>query len=237
MLTVFDDRILLGEAAALAVGQTIRDLLAGQPEVNIIFAAAPSQNEFLQALCNQPLDWKRVNAFHMDEYVGLRSFSGYLRDRLVSKVSFGSVHFLDGHAPDPVAECRRYAALLQQSPPDIVCMGIGENSHLAFNDPGVADFNDPVRVKVVTLDGDCRRQQVNDGCFPFLEDVPQEAMTLTIPALMRGRYLFVVVPGERKATAVYHTLNSPVTEHYPSTVLRRHEAVRIFLDRDSSRLL
>jgi glucosamine-6-phosphate deaminase len=124
--------------------------------------------------------------------------------------------------------------LLKQLPPDIVCMGIGENNHIAFNDPPVADFNDREMVKVVTLDADCRQQQVNDGCFPSLAAVPEQALTLTIPALVQGRHIICVVPGERKANAVYHTLHSPITEQYPSTILRQHHGVEMFLDRDSS---
>jgi glucosamine-6-phosphate deaminase len=144
---------------------------------------------------------------------------------------------MNGLAADPEAECRRYTALLQAHPTDIVCLGIGENNHLAFNDPPVADFRDPQTVKIVTLDADCRRQQVNDGCFPTLAAVPLQALTITIPALMAGRYLFSMVPGERKARAVANTFDQPVTERYPSTILKQHPAVQLFLDRDSSKLL
>lgn len=239
---IFDNRELLGEAAARATADAIRHLLAAQPLVNIIFAAAPSQNEFLAALSRQPLEWSRINGFHMDEYTGLdphspQSFVCYLKTHLFDKTPFRSVHFLNGVAADPQAECRRYAALLEQLPTDIVCMGIGENNHLAFNDPPVADFHDPERVKVVTLDEDCRQQQVNDGCFPSLAAVPKQALTVTIPALLHCRYIFAMVPGERKAKAVYHTFDSPVTERYPSTILKLHPAVQLFLDRDSSKLI
>jgi glucosamine-6-phosphate deaminase len=208
----------------------------------MVFAAAPSQNEFLAALVLQPLQWGRINAFHMDEYLGLgsdapQSFGYYLRTQLFDKADIGSVQLLDGLAADPVAECTRYATLLGTHPPDIVCMGVGENNHLAFNDPPVADFNDPQSVKLVTLDEDCRRQQVNDGCFPTLDAVPRQALTLTIPALMAGRSLFVMVPGLRKAVAIANTFAKPITETHPSTILRTHPAVELFLDRDSSKLL
>jgi glucosamine-6-phosphate deaminase len=178
----------------------------------------------------------------MDEYIGLnedapQSFARYLKEHLFDKTAFRSIHFLHGDAEDLDAECRRYAALLKQLPPDIVCMGIGENSHLAFNDPPVADFNDRETVKVVILDADCRQQQVNDGCFPSLAVVPEKALTLTIPALLQGRYIICVVPGVRKANAVYHTLNSPISEQYPSTILRQHRGVEMFLDKDSSKNL
>ena len=235
---LYADRVSMGAAAARAAADTIRDLLSVQAAVNIIFAAAPSQDEFLAALSEQPVDWQRVNAFHMDEYIGLesrslQSFACYLNQHLFEKAAFNQIHYLNGAASDPDAECRRYTALLKQFPADIVCMGIGENNHLAFNDPPVADFDDGETVKIVALDPDCRQQQVNDGCFPSLAAVPERALTLTIPALLDSRHIICVVPGERKARAVYHTLNSPVTEKYPSTILQRHPSVQLFLDADS----
>ncbi|HXB08882.1 MAG TPA: 6-phosphogluconolactonase, partial [Puia sp.] len=188
---IFDSRSLLGEAGAQAVATTIRQLHSAQATLNMVFAAAPSQDEFLAALIRQPLDWGRINAFHMDEYLGLGpdappSFGYYLNTHIFDRVRFRSVHLLNGLAPDPQTECDRYAAQLEANPTDIVCMGIGENNHLAFNDPPVANFRDPQRVKVVTLDPDCRQQQVNDGCFATLEAVPVQALTLTIPTLMAG---------------------------------------------------
>jgi glucosamine-6-phosphate deaminase len=241
-IKIFDNRKLLGAAAAIALADTICLLEKDQPAVNIIFAAAPSQNEFLDALSGLPVDWTRVNAFHMDEYIGLdnhsaHTFAHYLGKRLFDKSSFKAVYYLDGAAADLDAECSRYAALLKQFPADVVCMGIGENNHIAFNDPPVADFNDPEMVKIVSLDPDCRQQQVNDGCFPSLEDVPGQALTLTIPALLNCRYIFCMAPGERKAKAIYHTLNDPITERYPSTILKRHPAVQMFLDKDSSKMI
>ena len=234
---IFPDRLLLGTAAAQAVAETVQGILKNQSEVNMVFAAAPSQEEFLASLVQQPLDWKWINAFHMDEYVGSSEFATFLRERLFGRVPFRSVHYLDGTAPDLPEECRRYAGLLETFPTDIVCLGIGENNHLAFNDPPVADFKDPADVKVVALDAACRRQQVNDGCFASIRDVPTHALTLTIPALFRGRHLFCMVPGERKAKAVYQTINARVSTRYPSTILRRHPAVQMFLDRDSAKLL
>jgi glucosamine-6-phosphate deaminase len=241
-IKVYDNRTLLGSAAAKTVADITCLLQKGQPEVNIIFAAAPSQNEFLDALSDLPLNWKRVNAFHMDEYIGLddhstQTFAHYLKKRLFEKTSFKAVHYLNGAATDLVAECRRYAALLKQFPTDVICMGIGENNHIAFNDPPVADFNDPEMVKIVSLDPDCRQQQVNDGCFLSLEDVPGQALTLTVPALLNCRYIFCMAPGERKAKAIYHTLDDPITEQYPSSILKRHPAVQLFLDKDSSKML
>lgn len=239
-VTIYADRTQMGAAAAMAAARLIDELLKAQPIVNMIFAAAPSQNEFLAALSKQPIEWSRINAFHMDEYVGLdehapQSFARYLKEHLFDNMPFKSIHYLRGDGEDLAVECRRYAALLKQLPPDIVCMGIGENNHIAFNDPPVANFNDPEMVKVVVLDADCRQQQVNDGCFASLAVVPERALTLTISALVQGRHIICVVPGERKANAVYHTLYSPITEQYPSTILRQHHTVEMFLDKDSSK--
>jgi len=239
---IYDNRVMLGKAAAEAVAQKINQLLKEQPEVNIIFAAAPSQNEFLAALSVFPVDWERVNAFHMDEYIGLeegsdQTFVHYLKKNLFEKVSCKAIYLLNGLAPDPAEECARYAGLLKQFPADLVCMGIGENNHVAFNDPPVAEFNDRLMVKIVSLDGDCRQQQVNDGCFAALENVPERAITLTVPALFNGRHIFMMVPGERKARAVYHTIKSPVSEEFPSTIFRNHPACRLFLDKDSSKMI
>lgn len=235
----FDNRVQLGEAAAQAVANRMRALLAQQDTINMIFAAAPSQQEFLAELCKQPdLDWGRVNAFHMDEYMGLpdeapQRFGNFLKTRLFDRVSFRTVNYLDGNHP-AAEECARYGQLLRQNPVDIVCMGIGENCHIAFNDPHVADFNDPVPVKVVDLDTACRQQQVNDGCFIQFEAVPTHALTLTIPALMQASYVFCMVPGNNKAPAVFHTLNAPMSEVYPSTILRQHHNAILFIDNDSA---
>jgi len=239
-LRQFDNRTQLGEAAARLVSDRMRALLTKQDTINLIFAAAPSQQEFLTALCRQPdLDWSRVNAFHMDEYVQLpdeapQRFGNFLKTRLFDRVPFRTVNYLNGNAPDSRAECARYSQLLEQNPVDIVCMGIGENCHIAFNDPHVALFNDPVFVKVVDLDTACRQQQVNDGCFDRFDAVPTHALTLTIPALMRAPHIFCMVPGLNKAPAVYHTLQSAISETYPSTILRRHDKAILFIDKDSA---
>jgi glucosamine-6-phosphate deaminase len=242
VLCIFENRPSLGAAAAAAVTTTIKDLMAEQEEVNIIFAAAPSQNEFLAALIGEDIDWRRINAFHMDEYIGLQAnpqatFAYYLNTHLFNHVHCNTVHYINGNADNPEAECVRYAELLQRYPTDVVCMGIGENNHIAFNDPPVADFNDPAAVKIVLLDNPCRQQQVNDGCFPTLDAVPTHAITLTVPALLNCNYIFCMVPGELKAQAVYHTFSSPVSEQYPSTALRLHTRVQMFVDKASAALL
>jgi len=240
---IYDNRRLMGEAAAKMVCEKINRLLEKQESVNIIFAAAPSQNEFLAALCNDTsANWKRVNAFHMDEYLGLpegapQAFGSFLKNKIFDRLPFGSINYLNGAVADIDAECNRYAGLLDKFPPDIVCMGIGENGHIAFNDPHVADFNDPSSVKMVTLDMACRQQQVNDGCFDELDQVPAKALTLTIPALMAGRYIYCIVPGEKKANAVYNTLHKDIIAEYPSSILRTHSHAILFLDKNSSELL
>jgi len=239
---IFASRLLMGEQAATDVAKKINQLLEVQTEVNMIFAAAPSQNEFLAALTIKNVEWSRINAFHMDEYIGLnkdapQGFGDFLKARIFGLLPFKTVNYLNGNAPEIDGECLRYQDLLQQYPTDIVCMGIGENGHLAFNDPPVADFNDLKMVKQVELEEACRQQQVNDGCFKRLEDVPTHALTLTIPALVKAPCLSIVVPGPSKSQAVYHTLNKPVNELHPSTILTTHADAILYLDTDSSNLL
>ncbi|KAF9127259.1 hypothetical protein BGX30_014871, partial [Mortierella sp. GBA39] len=206
-IEVYENRLRMGEAAGKAVGAKLQELLAAQERVRMIFAAAPSQNEMLAWLCiEQGIDWKRVTAFHMDEYLGLpqgapQLFSRFLDRHLFDLVAPGQVHLIRGDA-EPAEEIKRYGELLLEAPIDIVCLGIGENGHIAFNDPPVADFEDPAAMKVVELDETCRRQQVNDGCFVSLGDVPTHAITLTIPTLMAGKHLFCTVPGGTKRQAL-----------------------------------
>jgi len=237
---IYESRSAMGADAAKDVGDKINDLLAHKEFVNIIFAAAPSQNEFLYHLSRrQGVFWSRINAFHMDEYIGLEKdssgrFANFLKEKLFDKVPLHAIYYINGDVPGIEVECDRYAALLIQNPPDIVCMGIGVNTHIAFNDPHVADFNDPLLVKKVELDPVCRQQQVNDGCFDHLNKVPTAAITLTVPALMKASYIYCIVPGTNKSKAVYHTINSEVNAKYPSTVLRKHSNMILYLDKDSS---
>lgn len=236
---IFETREEGGKLAASDGASAIRALLAEKEWVNIIFAAAPSQNDTLQALIAEPdIDWSRVRALHMDEYVGFgrecpQSFGFYLYDHVFGKLPFGEVHYLNGAAADPEAECERYAALLEQYPTDIVFLGIGENAHIAFNDPWIADFNDPKLVKLVPLDEVCRNQQVHDGCFPTLEDVPTHAFSLTVPALVKAQHLFCTVPCAAKANAVYQTANAPINEETPSTAMRNHPHAVMYCDAES----
>lgn len=232
-----------GKEAARDVAEKIRVLLEKQQHVRMIFAAAPSQNEFLEALAaDRELDFSRITAFHMDEYIGLsaeapQGFANFLRERLFDKRAFGRVYTINGLAADPGEECRRYAALLTEAPIDIVCLGIGENGHIAFNDPAVADFGDPALVKTVLLDDVCRQQQVNDGCFTHLSRVPRHAITLTIPALTRAKGTFCIVPAKTKSRAVYETIYGEISENVPASVLRNTKGAVLYLDADSASLL
>lgn len=241
-VNVYQNRQSLGAAAGDTVAACMRELLSQQPQVRMIFAAAPSQNEFLQTLSQaEGIDWPRVVVFHMDEYIGLspdapQHFGHFLSEGLFDRVQPGQVHLIDSMG-DLDAECRRYADLLRAAPIDIVCLGIGENGHIAFNDPPVADFADPLLVKPVALDLAARQQQVNDGCFSSLDLVPTHAITLTIPTLLSGKALFCVVPGATKRHAVQQTLQGPISTACPATILRHHENCILYLDRDSSALL
>ncbi len=240
---IFDTRKNMGDAAGKDIAQTIRALLAEKDEVNMIFAAAPSQNETLETLINEEgIDWLRINAFHMDEYIGLcenapQRFGKYLNDHIFSKVNFKSVNYINGSVEDIEAECNRYTELLKKHPIDIVCLGIGENAHVAFNDPWVADFNDSAVIKKVELDSVCRNQQVNDGCFDKIDAVPTHALTLTIPTLVSADYMFCSVPAKTKADAAYKTINDAVSEDVPATIMRTHKNAIMYLDSESGKLL
>ncbi len=238
---ILPDRAALGKAAGLAVAEKMRQILKAEESLFIIFASAPSQNEFLEQLSqSRGIGWDRATAFHLDEYIGLpeeasQNFGHFLRVKLFEKVRPGKVHYLNGMAGDPEAECERYAALLREHPLDIACIGIGENGHLAFNDPPVADFQDPRLVKTVDLDPVSRQQQVNDGCFDNLENVPKKAITLTLPGIFSAKSIFCMVPGPTKADAVRKTLQDPASPACPATILRKHRDATLFLDKDSAR--
>jgi glucosamine-6-phosphate deaminase len=238
-IKIFKSREALGEDAANMVADKIGELLLNQDVVNIIFAAAASQNEFLAKLITLDVDWPRVNAFHMDEYIGLPAdapehFASFLGERIFNKVPFAKVFCLNGNVESTQEECERYSALLTQYPTDITCMGIGENTHLAFNDPYEADFNETALVKVVELHDASRQQQVNEGCFDSLDRVPMYAYTLTVPALLKASAIYSMVPGSSKAEAVFHTLVDEVSVKYPSTILRTLSNAYLFLDEASA---
>ena len=236
----FETRDEMGNAAATDIAECIKKCLAEKDEINMIFAAAPSQNDVLHHLCmNKEIEWNRINAYHMDEYVGLsadapQGFGNFLKEHIFGLVPFKSVNYIDCTTTDVDAECERYSKLLKENPVDIVCMGIGENGHIAFNDPHVADFNDPKLVKYVELDEMCRNQQVNDGCFAKIDDVPKYAMTLTIPALVSAEYNFCIVPAPTKAQAVKRTVCDEISEECPASILRRKDNAILYCDADSS---
>lgn len=236
---VFDSRQSMGEAAAHAIGQQMQQAAELNGSVRMIFAAAPSQLEVLQTLTALPdLPWSSVTAFHMDDYVGLPSnapqrFANWLDEHLFSRVALGQVHRIP-HSGGIEQICREYTLLLNSAPVDIVCLGIGVNGHIAFNDPPVADFNDPESVKVVELDEVCRQQQVDDGCFSAIDEVPTQALTLTIPRLLEADQLFCTVSGAYKRNAVKAALLGPITTDCPASILRSHGNCKIFLDPEAS---
>jgi glucosamine-6-phosphate deaminase len=228
----------MGQKAASDVAAALHLRFQSQPFARVIFAAAPSQSEMLASLVTQPgIDWSRVAAFHMDEYIGLpadapQRFGLWLRHAIFDKLPFAAVHLLDPD-DDPEAAASDYARKLAEAPIDIVCLGIGVNGHLAFNDPP-ADLRDPEPVKVVHLDAVCRQQQVDDGCFPTFDSVPTRALTLTIPRLLAADRLFCCVPGAMKREAVRRTLHDPIGPDCPATALRLHPHCRLYLDPESS---
>lgn len=242
-VVISDSRQQLGEVSAKDAANLIKDLLKEKDEIRIVFAAAPSQNEFLYELSiDKTIEWSKIVAFHMDEYIGLpidspELFRVYLNNHIFSKVHLKQVHLINPATLNPEAECKRYEVLLKEKPIDIVFMGIGENGHVAFNDPPVADFKDTKFVKIVELEEKCKLQQVNDAGFKTIDEVPPTAFTLTVPALLSGKYLIVVVPGIRKAEAVFKTLNEAISTSCPASILRTHSNAVLYLDKDSSSLL
>lgn len=240
---IFDSRDEMGKAAGTEAAAKIKELIAEKGEVNMIFAAAPSQNETLAALvADKDIDWSKVNAFHMDEYIGLspdapQGFGNFLKDRLFGLLPFKSVNYIYAEGETPEKTCARYTKLIAENPIDIVCLGIGENGHIAFNDPWVADFNDKEVIKKVALDEVCRQQQVNDGCFAKIDDVPKYALTLTVPTLFNANYLFCTVPAATKADAVYKTVNNEINEDLPATIMRTHDNAIMYCDPDSGKQL
>lgn len=242
-IAVHPTREAMGRAAAAEIKSCMISLLAKKPTIRMIFAAAPSQNEVLACLAaDKTIPWERVHAFHMDEYIGLaadapQSFGNFLKEHLFGLVPMENISYIDITAKNVDAECARYAALLKAHPIDIVVLGIGENGHIAFNDPPVADFADPCAVKPVQLDEVCRNQQVHDGCFATIDDVPKTAITLTIPTLFAGAHLFCIVPAATKAVAVRDTLCAEISTACPATILRKHDHATLYLDADSSALI
>ncbi|MBN1316556.1 MAG: glucosamine-6-phosphate deaminase [Anaerolineales bacterium] len=240
---VYQDRNRLGNAVAKAVVREMKAKLSIQESLSIVFASAPSQDDFLASLSSQPgLEWNRVAAFHMDEYVGLssnspHSFSWYLWRHLFNKINPGHFYVLDGMNQNIEEECARYSQLLRDHPLDITCAGIGENGHLAFNDPPVANFKDEALVKSVELTLASRQQQVNDGCFASIDQVPERAISLTIPALISAPFIICIAPTSSKAIAVKEMLSGPISTRCPASILRTHPNATLYLTGDSASMI
>lgn len=240
---IAESRKEMGALSGQDVISMIKILLQEKEQLNIMFGAAPSQNDVLaEIVSDTEIDWSRINGFHMDEYIGLaadapQGFGNFLRERIFGKLPFRSVYYIDPTAKDPEAEAIRYEKLLQEYPMDICVLGVGENGHVAFNDPGEAQFDDPKLVKTVHLDERCRQQQVNDGCFASIDDVPKTALTVTIPGLLRAKAMFCVVPTSKKAEAIMHMLSEPITPDCPASILRTKDGARLYLDPDAAERL
>ncbi len=235
---IFETKEEAGMVSAL-VGQLKLQAAMEQEKISIIFASAPSQDATLANLRKLKLPWHKIIGFHMDEYVGLpcnsrQSFSHYIKENLIQHVPIHKMDYIEAEA-DVDAEILRYQKQLQQQPIDLVFLGVGENGHIAFNDPHVADFNDPLWVKKVTLDEKCRQQQVNDGCFNHIQDVPKEAISLSIPMLCSAKYMICSVLGETKREAVTQMIKGAITTDIPASILRKHPQAYLFLDRYSGK--
>jgi glucosamine-6-phosphate deaminase len=237
-IRVSPDRAAMGEAAAGDIAAALREVLSRKPQARVVFAAAPSQSAMLAALVRQPdVAWDRVVAFHMDEYEGLdpahpSAFGNWLKHHLFDHLPFAEVHLIPTQG-DLATIATDYAAALAAAPVDIVCLGVGVNGHIAFNDPPVADFDDPAAMKLVTLDEVCRQQQVDDACFPDLAAVPERALTLTVPRLLAADRIFAIVPGAEKREAMRAALLGPISTACPASILRTHPDCRYHLTQDS----
>ena len=232
----------MGATAADYVTRKLKDAIEKKGRANLILATGASQFSFLEALQTKEIDWGKITVFHLDEYKGISeshpaSFRKYLKERILNKVAPKKIYFLNGDAANLQLEIKNYEEALKAHPIDIACIGIGENGHIAFNDPAVADFKDPKLVKVVELDEACRNQQLGEGWFPTFADVPKEAVTLTITAIMNCKAISCVVPDERKAQAVYNSLYGDISTSCPASILRTHPETVLFLDKASASLI
>jgi glucosamine-6-phosphate deaminase len=241
-IRVHDTKAAMADAAAERAAAALRAAIAERGRAHVIAATGASQFEFLERLVAAPgIDWPRTVFFHLDEYVGLpdthpASFRKYLRERLADRVHPGAFHFIEGDAPDPAPECRRVGAILALHPIDVAFVGIGENGHLAFNDPP-ADFDIAAPYIVVDLDEDCRRQQLGEGWFKTLEDVPRRAISMSIQQILKSREILCIVPDARKARAVKECLGGEVSPRHPASILQHHPRTTVFLDAPAASLL
>ncbi len=238
---VFEDREKMGSAAAKRAAEVINEAIAKNGVANVIFAAAPSQANMLDALLEENVDWTRVRGFHQDEYIGLdpahpAGFGNFMRRAVFDKKPFMELHFLRCNTDKIEEKCAEYTALLTQYPPDLIFLGVGENGHLAFNDPPVADFEDPKSIKVVELDLVCRQQQVNDGCFENINQVPTHALTLTMSQILSVPHAITVVPTALKAEAINRALHGEIATDCPASALRRHPGAELYLDQNSAKI-
>jgi glucosamine-6-phosphate deaminase len=242
-IVVGDSVEAMARLAAEDAADALRDAIESRGEANVMLATGNSQLAFLAELVQEPdIEWKHVRGFHMDEYVGLSpdhpaSFQRYMRERVAAQLPEMEFDYLTGNTADPEAEARRYESLLRAHPLDLCCCGIGENGHLAFNDPPVADFADPRAVKIVALEPESRRQQVGEGHFASIDDVPTHAITVTIPALLAAQRVLAIVPEARKAEPVRATLDDPISTACPATILRRQSHATLYLDPESAALI
>jgi len=239
-LQIYDSQRAAGHAAAQSAAETLKQLDNSGHGIAVIFATGASQLDTLHALTSIPdLPWRKVQGFHLDEYLGMdenhpASFRRYLRENLTQRVPMGEFFEIDGSSSDPDRVRQEYVKKLRAADPQLCLLGIGENGHLAFNDPAEANFNDPDAMKVVTLDEACRQQQLAEGWFKSFDEVPERALTLTIPLLLKIPKLIVSVPGRRKAQSVRRTLEEPISTVCPATILRTHPDVTLYLDRESA---
>jgi glucosamine-6-phosphate deaminase len=232
---IYEETQQMGHAAADFVAEKLDEAIQQNGKANLILATGASQFSFLDALKTKKIEWEKITVFHLDEYKDLSiqhpaSFRKYLKERILDLVKPGKVYLINGDAENLDEEVKAYEDLLKTHPVDVACIGIGENGHIAFNDPPVADFNDPLWVKVVELDHGCRMQQLGEGWFATFDDVPKEAVSLTITAIMNCKTISCVVPDERKSQAVFDTLNSEISTACPATILRKHADTVLFLD-------
>ena len=241
-IEILSSKQALGAAAADRAATVLRDAIASQGRAHVIAATGASQFDFLEALVRvSGVDWSKTVFFHLDEYIGLpathaASFRRYLRERIVERVHPGVVHFIDGEATDPGAECRRVGSILSAVGVDVAFVGIGENGHLAFNDPP-ADFEVDDPYLIANLDEACRRQQLGEGWFQRLEDVPKRAISMSIRQILKSREILCIVPDARKAKAVHECLDLEVSPLRPASILQRHPRTTVYLDKDSAALL
>lgn len=239
---IYDEKQAMGAAAADEAAAGLNAAIRARGEANLILATGASQFEMLESLVTQDVDWSKVTVFHLDEYIGLpeahpASFRKYLKERFAAQVpALGQFYYVNGEAADPEAECRRLGEIIRQHPIDVACIGIGENGHLAFNDPP-ADFDTEAPYIVVNLDEACRRQQLGEGWFPTLADVPSQAISMSIRHIMKSQMIVCTVPDTRKAGAVQRAVEGPVTNQLPSSILQVHPRCHLYLDEPAAALL